>query len=345
MYLGLFSIPWTIAGLIYPPAAALARSRRHAVGCGVATLVCCLALARAISTPAVEGAESSNLVETTVTVVWLALCVGWPLYAVAVWFRSRQVGAAIQTQTAELQPPNPQPAQPLADEKPAPLNAAQRKALKLPAAAVSPTSPPGKSRSSGPAADVSVFGLSLDLDDVEDDFSHLHPDTVQPKVVAFLYENGQGELSSREVTVDHVGTLHFAGLCHRERASRTFRFDRIQGHATLVESGEQVGPRLLRNRLRGFGEQELRRQRRAAAKVGHEILFTGFKAAHRAELEVAAESAGMTVRKRVTQNLDFLVAGPNVGPSKLHDATAQGVMVLDVEQFTRLVQTGEMPDR
>lgn len=200
-----------------------------------------------------------------------------------------------------------------------------------------------------PVQPVPVLDWDLQLDDEraveddDDDFSYLHPDAIDHQVVSFLYENSQGELSSRHVTVEQVGTSHFAGMCHRENAERTFRFDRIQGSVTDEASGKLIMPRKLRDFLRGYGEQEVRRQNRARAKNAPEILFTGFKQDRRAVLEEQAEAAGMTVRKRVTENLDFLCGGYNAGPSKLADARANGVTVLNEEQFEHLLVTGEVP--
>lgn len=177
----------------------------------------------------------------------------------------------------------------------------------------------------------------------DDRFSHLCPESVDERTVSFLYENGQGEISNRTVDVDQVGTSHFAGFCQRELDQRTFRFDRIIGMATLADSGKMVLPEQLRDLLRGYDEQELRRRKRAAAKACHEILFTGFKKDRRAELEEIAQAAGMVVRKNVTTNLDFLCAGSNAGPTKLDEAIDRGVMVLDEQQFLRMLETGEIP--
>lgn len=233
--------------------------------------------------------------------------------------------------------------------RPKPLTEAQHKALNLKER--KPSGPAPAPKKAVPSALVSTpCGQARDepLDDdegleVEDDFSYLHPDAVDLQVVSFLYENSQGELSRRQVTVEQVGTSHFAGMCHRENAERTFRFDRIQGSVTDEASGKLIVPRKLRDFLRGYGEQELRRQNRARAKNAPEILFTGFKQDRRAALEEQAEAAGMTVRKRVTENLDFLCGGYNAGPSKLADARANGVTVLNEEQFEHLLVTGEVP--
>lgn len=225
-----------------------------------------------------------------------------------------------------------------AGEKPKLLTPTQRKQLDLPPP-VRPTF--SVAEDVPPISDAGKLAQNFDQEE-DKDFSHLHPDPVSPQVVAFIYENAQGELSSREVTVNQIGTSHFAGICHREAEERSFRFDRIVGNTTL-ESGLMVAPSKLRDHLRGYGEQELRRKRRAAAKVTPEILFTGFKSDIRADLEAQAVAAGMTVRKRVTLGLDYLCAGPNAGPAKLEEAGARGASVISPEQFLHLINTGEIP--
>lgn len=111
----------------------------------------------------------------------------------------------------------------------------------------------------------------------------------------------------------------------------------------MEETGELISARALRDRLRGYSEWELRKTRRATAKDAPEILFTGFKKERRAELEYLASDAGMTVRTRITENLDFLCAGSNAGPAKLAAARERGIAILSETDFERLLETGELP--
>lgn len=75
-----------------------------------------------------------------------------------------------------------------------------------------------------------------------------------------------------------------------------------------------------------------------------QICFTGFSQETRAELEAIARSAKLEVVHSVTKHLQYLCAGPNAGPAKQAKAQAQGVIVLTVEAFRRLLETGEIPD-
>ncbi len=78
------------------------------------------------------------------------------------------------------------------------------------------------------------------------------------------------------------------------------------------------------------------------------VLFTGFKAAEKAELAALAEEYGMIASKarNITKTLNFLVMGDNAGPSKIQKAKEQKVPMMNREQFAQLLETGEieLPD-
>lgn len=67
-----------------------------------------------------------------------------------------------------------------------------------------------------------------------------------------------------------------------------------------------------------------------------EICFTAFPKAKKEELETIAWKAGFTVRTRVTQNLDYLCVGNGRAPTKIAQAEAQGINILDEEAFNFL---------
>lgn len=74
-----------------------------------------------------------------------------------------------------------------------------------------------------------------------------------------------------------------------------------------------------------------------------EICFTGFSASERKELENEARDCHLDVVKSVTKNLRYLVAGANAGPSKLKKAADQEVVVLTLDQYRKMLETGELP--
>jgi NAD-dependent DNA ligase len=64
-----------------------------------------------------------------------------------------------------------------------------------------------------------------------------------------------------------------------------------------------------------------------------EICFTGFGASRKAELQAVAKNHGFKCVTRVTKALAFLCAGNDPGPSKIKEATDQGVPIISGEEF------------
>ena len=81
---------------------------------------------------------------------------------------------------------------------------------------------------------------------------------------------------------------------------------------------------------------------KAAPDLRAQILFTGFKAAERAELEAFAEQSGFRVMKTAGKSLAFLCIGANAGPSKVEAARLAGAFILTVSELNSLVNTGEV---
>ena len=91
-----------------------------------------------------------------------------------------------------------------------------------------------------------------------------------------------------------------------------------------------------------LGKQERKKRKRASKKKPGQlaVCFTGFGAeVKKEELQAAAEIAGFHVAKSVTKTLDYLVCGPEPGPSKLEKASAQGVNVVSAEEWKSIVCT------
>jgi DNA ligase (NAD+) len=81
----------------------------------------------------------------------------------------------------------------------------------------------------------------------------------------------------------------------------------------------------------------------AAERDLQEVCFTGMSASQKDDLAKVAETNDLKVVTSVTKNLSYLVVGDNPGPAKLQKAEKQGAKVLSIEQFQRLIQTGELP--
>ncbi|MBI4642469.1 MAG: hypothetical protein HY790_05520 [Deltaproteobacteria bacterium] len=74
-----------------------------------------------------------------------------------------------------------------------------------------------------------------------------------------------------------------------------------------------------------------------------EVCFSGFTVSEKEVLEQEAREAHLEVVKSVTKQLRYLVAGPNAGPTKLKKACEQEVVVLSLDQFRTMVETGDLP--
>jgi|TARA_A100001518_G_scaffold309_1_gene274 hypothetical protein len=152
----------------------------------------------------------------------------------------------------------------------------------------------------------------------------------EPGNLLFVYENAEGEQSTRELRSWNASGRYIKGYCLKSGAIRTFRRDRIleflDGEELLMSASPPASP------ASSVPDRPL------------EILFTGFDADARDELEEEAELEGMVVRKSLTKNLDFLCAGPNAGPRKLSEAKRKGVTVMDEPAFLEFLDTGVLPN-
>ena len=63
--------------------------------------------------------------------------------------------------------------------------------------------------------------------------------------VAFTYEDSEGAISTRTVTVHSVSQTYLKGECHDRQAQRTFRIDRMIGDVIDADTGELLEPRKL----------------------------------------------------------------------------------------------------
>lgn len=56
--------------------------------------------------------------------------------------------------------------------------------------------------------------------------------------VQFTYQDSEGEITTRTVTVHSVSASHIKGECHDKLAERTFRVDRVVGEVLDLDTGE-----------------------------------------------------------------------------------------------------------
>lgn len=148
------------------------------------------------------------------------------------------------------------------------------------------------------------------------------------KNLKFTYCDANGQTKEWEIERWSKDSTYIKGFSAHGHGYRTFRKDRViaflMDNAPIID----IPPPPPNVRFR----------------AQHEILFTGFKKAERAELEALAESNNMKVRKTVTDNLHFLVAGETAGPRKLEDVQGKETYILDRYAFKALIDYGVLPN-
>ncbi|MDQ7735780.1 hypothetical protein QT231_24065 [Halomonas sp. SpR1] len=149
----------------------------------------------------------------------------------------------------------------------------------------------------------------------------------------FVYRDADGNESTRELTNFKMSAGKVRGICLDRNAIRTFRLERI---VEFLEGEEQLYATKAKPRSRP--------EMPDAVRSGNpEITFSGFDAKTRASLEKTAQAHGFVVRKSVTKNLDYFVAGQRRSGAKLVEAEEKpGCSVIDKEGFLWLVATGEV---
>lgn len=175
-----------------------------------------------------------------------------------------------------------------------------------------------------------------------------HAETVSlPCTFSFTYADSMGATEQRTVDVKRISSndryTYLEGYCHARKEARTFRTDRIRGSLTDMDSGELIPVKRLLSKVRERTNMTFKPEAatRPAATQAKEwqtaVLFTGFAAARRSELEELAYAAGWDVRSTVGSTLDYLVIGSRAGQSKVAKAEELGVCVIDEELFRGLV--------
>ena len=168
-----------------------------------------------------------------------------------------------------------------------------------------------------------------------------------PCTFSFAYRDQTGAYASRTVKVTGISSnsvhTYLDGFCLDRRDSRTFRTDRIRGDLTDMDSGELVSIKRLLAEVRGRSSMTYRSEASSRSGTAQPnewqtaVLFTGFPAARRDELEMLAYATGWDVRTTVGSTLDYLVTGPRAGSSKVSKAEELGVSVIDEAAFRSMI--------
>ncbi|GLX91976.1 hypothetical protein Pfra02_45440 [Pseudomonas fragi] len=167
--------------------------------------------------------------------------------------------------------------------------------------------------------------------------------------ISFTYRDAKGEISHRELIQWKENSLYLQGRSSVDTFPKTYRKDRIVAFVTgenlLLNDAAPPAPsaRTRATPMEFAAAAAASGQPSTPVNGIHQVLFTGFTAAQRAELERQAEESGMKVMKTAGKSLTFLCYGDNAGPTKVVKAQEAGAFIIDSEQFLHLIQTGELP--
>ena len=178
-----------------------------------------------------------------------------------------------------------------------------------------------------------------------------HKGVEQVASIKFSYKDSKGEVSERELIHWSENSIYIQGRSASDSFPKTFRKDRIIevlfGAELLLHDAAPPAPKLQpkpKASALAALEASSRTPRPKAPPGGiNQILFTGFVAAHRAELEQKALGFGLKVMSTPGKALTFLCYGENAGPTKVAKALEAGAFIIDSEQFLSLIATGELP--
>ena len=120
--------------------------------------------------------------------------------------------------------------------------------------------------------------------------------------------------------------------------------------ASIVGYFKEDGNREIVERLRQTGLQfqlsETQLQAQSNILEGHSIVISGVFLHHsRDEYKRIIEQHGGKNVGSISKSTSFILAGDNMGPSKLEKAQKLGIKIMNEEEFLELVGSQERPDK
>ncbi|WP_460926261.1 BRCT domain-containing protein [Pseudomonas sp. MC6] len=167
----------------------------------------------------------------------------------------------------------------------------------------------------------------------------------------FSYRDAKGDLSQRELIQWSENSVYIQGRSASDTFPKTYRKDRIievlLGAELLLKEAAPPSPRLQHDRkppalVASEAASQTPDPKMSPGRI-NQILFTGFAAAQRAELEQKALEYGLKVMSTAGKTLTFLCYGENAGPTKVSKALEAGAFIINSEQFLNLITTEEIP--
>ena len=167
-------------------------------------------------------------------------------------------------------------------------------------------------------------------------------------VIIFSYRDAKGGVSQRELVQWSENSNYLQGRAVGDTFPKTYRKDRIisflQGENLLLNEAAPPAPKLPPSAFAAAAAAASNQSSPRITPDGkNQILFTGFSASERMDLEQKAAGSGLKVMKTPGKALTFLCYGDNAGPVKVAKAQEAGAFIIDSEQFLHLILTGELP--
>lgn len=160
-----------------------------------------------------------------------------------------------------------------------------------------------------------------------------------------IYKNSKNTLSIQEIynaSLNISGNTEYVqGWSEQHSRPITLRVDRIIKTFKSYNDAEKNFDSIDESEVSNIS---LPSTGRLSTPETMDICFTGFTKDEKETLFEIAKKHNITIRKSVTRHLNILCFGKNAGPSKLAQASSQGVIIVTKEQFETLVETGELPD-
>ena len=153
--------------------------------------------------------------------------------------------------------------------------------------------------------------------------------------IRFVGETVAKKLAKHFKSIDNLMTASFDELINVDEIG-----ERIA--QSIIDFSSDVGNIQLMNRLKKYGLQlevcEKQQANQSNKLEGQIFVVSGvFHQMSRDELKKAIEDNGGKVSSSISKKTNFIIAGDNMGPSKLEKAQELGVEIISEEQFIDLI--------
>lgn len=156
--------------------------------------------------------------------------------------------------------------------------------------------------------------------------------------IRYVGETVAKKLARHFKNIDAIKTATFEELIAADEigdkiAESIIHFFTVEQNQQLIENLKEIGLQF------SLSEQQL--ENRSEKLAGLTFVVSGvFTLFSRDELKNLIEQNGGKVSGSISKKTSYIVAGENMGPSKLEKATELGVAIIDEQQFSGMIQIG-----